>query len=128
MCIVRLSIQQIEFRIADQPLRLGVAMARPSGPLADLATPRYLECVEVRCDRNWSQTDGRYGAPLGKGSEDANYNLGIIFYNGVDVPKDSKKAVKFLNIAAEAGSAEANCSLGIMYYMGNGVPKDLKKK
>ena len=56
----------------------------------------------------------------------AQYNLGVMYANGVGVPQDDKTAVKWYTLAAEQGHASAQYNLGVMYRKGQGVPQDDK--
>ena len=59
-----------------------------------------------------------------QGSVGAQFNLGVMYYNGKGVPQDYKTAVKWYTLAAEQGDADAQYNLGWMYYKGQGVPQD----
>lgn len=59
-------------------------------------------------------------------------NLGILYYDGKDVPIDYVESAKWLEKAAtpigsEKGDPEAGFILGQMYYNGQGVIRDLKQ-
>ncbi|MDP7661678.1 MAG: tetratricopeptide repeat protein, partial [Nitrospinota bacterium] len=56
----------------------------------------------------------------------AQYNLGVMYREGLGVPKDNKLAVKWFRKSAEQGDAYAQYNLGFMYEKGLGVPKDFK--
>jgi TPR repeat protein len=55
---------------------------------------------------------------------EAQYFLGILYYNGAGVPQDYTEARRWLQMAAEQGYAEAQFLLGVLYYNGAGVPED----
>ena len=59
-----------------------------------------------------------------QGDADAQYNLGVMYYEGYGVPEDNKTAVKWFRLAAEQGVASAQYFLGWMYYNGYGVLRD----
>ncbi len=59
-----------------------------------------------------------------QGNAGAQYNIGVMYYNGQGVPQDYAKAVKWYRKATEQGNAGAQYNLGIMYYFGLGVPQD----
>ena len=52
------------------------------------------------------------------------YNLGVMYNDGLDVPVDYEKAIKWYTKAAEQGLADAQNNLGCMYVKGEGVPVD----
>jgi TPR repeat protein len=63
--------------------------------------------------------------PLAKsGNVKAQFNVGLMYENGMGVPQDDAEAVKWYRRAAEQGLAEAQTNLGSMYETGKGVPQD----
>ena len=54
-------------------------------------------------------------------------NLGVIYDEGLGVPKNAAKAMEWYRKAAELGNAEAQFNLGGVYRDGKGVPKDAAK-
>ena len=54
----------------------------------------------------------------------AQFNLGLMYYNGYGVPQDYAEALTWYRRAAEAGNAEAQYNLGRIYDRGAGVPQD----
>ena len=50
-----------------------------------------------------------------QGYAKAQYNLGVMYYNGYGVPQDYKEAARFYTLAAEQGDADAQYNLGLMY-------------
>ncbi|MCK5524344.1 MAG: SEL1-like repeat protein [Thiomargarita sp.] len=62
-----------------------------------------------------------------QGIADAQYNLGIAYYNGKGVKPDDEKAVYWYHKAAEHGFAEAQYNLGNAYHKGEGVKSDDEK-
>ncbi len=63
--------------------------------------------------------------PLAKqGVADAQYNLGVMYVEGLGVPQNYAKAVGWWRKAAEQGHATAQYNLGVAYHNGEGVPQD----
>ena len=62
-----------------------------------------------------------------QGNTYAQYNLGIMYYNGKGVPQDYKEAVKWYTLSAEQGHIKAQNNLGAMYGEGQGVLQDYVK-
>lgn len=60
-----------------------------------------------------------------QGNARAQYNIGILYYNGQGVPKSYINAAQWYRKAAEQGDAAAQYNLGGMYYKGIGVQQDL---
>ncbi len=52
------------------------------------------------------------------------HKRGLLFYKGIGVDKDFKKAARWFKQAARKGHARAQYNLGIMSYLGQGVPQD----
>ena len=59
-----------------------------------------------------------------QGNADAQFNLGLMYFNGTGVPQDDQQALKWFRQAADQGDAFAQFALGNMYYMGRGVEKN----
>ena len=59
-----------------------------------------------------------------QGDATAQKNLGLMYKNGIGVPKDYKLAVKWFRKSAEQGFARAQFNMGSMYGDGYGVPQD----
>ncbi|MBF0382048.1 MAG: sel1 repeat family protein [Magnetococcales bacterium] len=57
-----------------------------------------------------------------KGDSEAQYYLGVIYRNGLGVPKNYHKAVKWFTEAAKQGNREAHFNLKIRYDHGEGAP------
>ena len=54
----------------------------------------------------------------------AQYNLGIMYDNGLGVPQDYKESAKWYRLAAEQGYSSAQHNIAYMYYNGQGVKID----
>lgn len=67
-------------------------------------------------------------AKADKGDAEAQFNLGMIFLEGTEIPKDLEKGRMWLERAAQSGFAKAQFNLGVMYYQGiDGVKQNLPK-
>ena len=62
-----------------------------------------------------------------RGDAAAQYELGLAYANGKDVPRDYKEAVKWVRMAAEQGNAKAQYTMALCYAKGVGVPQDYKE-
>ena len=58
------------------------------------------------------------------GNHDAQYDLGVFFFRGEDIPQDFSKAAIMWRLAANAGMVEAHNNLGFLTYYGKGVKQD----
>jgi TPR repeat protein len=54
----------------------------------------------------------------------AQYNLGLMYSTGYDIPVDDAESVSWYRLAAAQGHADAQFNLGVMYATGWGVPQD----
>ena len=59
-----------------------------------------------------------------QGDSFAQFNLGLMYYEGQGVTQDYKEAVKWLRLSADQGYASAQYYLGVMYANGQGVTQD----
>lgn len=57
----------------------------------------------------------------------AQHNIGVLYGNGLGVPKDDSEAMRWYQKAADQGYAPAQYNLGVHYESGAGVPKSIKK-
>ena len=56
----------------------------------------------------------------------AQFNLGLMYDEGIGVPENDKTAVKWYTKAAKQGEPSAQYNLGVMYNNGTGVPENDK--
>ena len=56
---------------------------------------------------------------------DAQYSLGVCYYNGLGVEQSIPLAVEYYQKSAEQGNATSQYNLGLCYQNGNGVSKDI---
>jgi hypothetical protein len=62
-----------------------------------------------------------------QGDADAQWQMGLRYHNGEDVPQDDSQATQWFLRAAEQGNVTAQAELGAYYWAGRGVPEDLSK-
>ena len=62
-----------------------------------------------------------------QGQVKAQYNLGIIYAEGLGIPQDQKEANKWWRLSAEQGEVKAQYNLGVRYAKGEGVLQDYKE-
>jgi hypothetical protein len=62
-----------------------------------------------------------------QGNALAQYDLGILYYNGQGARQDYKEAVRWFRLAAHQGSAPAQANLGTAYFLGRGTQQDYKE-
>ena len=67
-----------------------------------------------------------WGALAEQGDSDAQFNMGIVYLQGLGVTQDYQAAFKWFKKATEQKHAIAQFSLGAMYLQGLGVSQDYK--
>ena len=55
------------------------------------------------------------------GDAEAQYNLGLLYMNGLGVEKNERTALWWFTRAAQQGLADAQYNAGVMFYLGKGV-------
>ena len=79
----------------------------------------------VAAERGDYATALREWRPLAEqGHVEAQFNLGLMYSEGLDVPQDYAEAAKWFRAAAEKGNVFAPVLLGRMYWAGLGGPRD----
>ena len=96
---------------------LGLMLATPAWADFQVGLDAYL-----RGDYDTALAEFRPLAEQGYAS--AQYNLGVMYDNGLGVPQDYREAAKWYRFAAEQGKVKAQSNLASMYTHGQGVPED----
>ena len=61
-----------------------------------------------------------------QGQMKVQYELGLMYMNGLGVPTDYEAALKWYTLSAKQGFANSQSNLGLMYESGQGVPQNFK--
>lgn len=61
------------------------------------------------------------------GDVDVQFKLGMIYRDGLGVPRNYTESIKWLGMAARQGLSDAQFRLGMMYYRARGVERDYVK-
>ena len=77
--------------------------------------------------RDYAAALKKWRAVAEQGLAEAQFNLGLIYDNGLGVTEDNQEAVKWYRRAAEQGLTEAQNNLGLMYEKGEGISEDVKE-
>ena len=59
------------------------------------------------------------------GNADAAFQLGIMYYEGKNIPQNYDEAMKWFKTAADLGNSQGMFYTGVMYYKALSVPKDV---
>lgn len=88
------------------------------------AAQDFLKGMEAYWEGDYAAALQEFRPLAEQGDATAQYNLGLMYYDGEGVPQDYAEAVKWYRLAAEQGRALAQHNLGVMYDKGQGVPQD----
>lgn len=75
-------------------------------------------------DKDYSTAFNEWKAAAEGGQAEAQFDLGVLYAQGLGVRRDLTQAEQWYRKAAEQGNAEAQFALGQMYARGWGVPRD----
>ncbi len=98
---------------AAQRSAAGVAATVPRQPAAD-QPPRAKPLAELQMLAD-------------RGDADAQWQMGVRYHNGEDVPQNDAQAIQWFLRAAQQGHVPAQATLGAYYWAGRGVPEDLSQ-
>ena len=59
-----------------------------------------------------------------QGDAAAQFNLGLLYYDGTGVPQDYRQAAEWFRRSADQGYTKSQLNLGAMYAVGRGVKRD----
>ena len=89
--------------------------------------PRFSKGIGSSAKRDFA-TAFKEWKPLAElGDSGAQHNLGVMYFDGLRLPQDYKKAVRLYTIAVEQGHASAQFNLGVIYELGQGVLQDYRE-
>ncbi len=99
------------------------------GALPPGAAPSLAQAPEKKEEKkspvmSYGEAQKWFERAANQGHKNAQYMLGLIFYQGRGVKKNYPKARVWFERAAKQSHSEAQYMLGIIYYDGKGVPKD----
>ena len=80
--------------------------------------------LAIACGQQQADKDLQLREKAEQGILEAQYTLGLMYYEGEGVPQDYAEALKWFRLAAEQGDPRGRLGLGLMYFKGEGVPQD----
>ena len=80
--------------------------------------------MEAFKNKDYAKAFREWKASADAGQAEAEFDLGLLYAQGLGVKRDLNEASKWYRKAAEQGNAEAEFALGQMYSRGWGVPRD----
>ncbi|MBI3560267.1 MAG: sel1 repeat family protein [Gammaproteobacteria bacterium] len=107
-------------RTSQQKLSLWLIILIATG--AGIAWAGPLEEGHQAFDAQHYEQAYKLWLPLAQqGNAEAQYNLALLFKNGLGIPKDERKALEWFHQAAHQGMTDAMYNIGVMYYEGKGA-------
>ena len=94
-----------------------VALAAPVWAQSKDKTEKMVQEAKMLMEKG--RTDKalkKYQQAAEKGSAEAQFMLGVCYYEGNGGPQNYSEAVKWWRLAAEQGHAKAQYNLGVCYY------------
>ena len=84
----------------------------------------FLSLPLVAADKDKEEAVELFRKAAEQGNAFAQWNLGVMYYQGQGVEQDFKEAFKWYQKAADQGEANAQYSLGVIYGMSKGVEQN----
>jgi len=114
------------------PLPRYVLKKEPASPSASSTPnasliPSIIKKDQTTTNAQATQTVAYFEGRAGLGDNTAQFRLGQMYEEGIDVKKDTPTAIKYFEQAANQQDLQAEYNLGLIYLEGNGVPADYQK-
>ncbi len=113
-----------------QPVGVFAADPKPSEILKDVennAEDIFRQATNLYEEKKYSEALQLYRKAAEIGLASAQYNLGLLYKEGLGTEKDLKEAFKWYSKAAEKRHKDAYHNLGVLYETGEGVEKNVEK-
>ena len=103
---------------------LALVLLVAAAPALEAAEDDFAAGMRAHLAKKYEESR-RIFEPLARaGNARAQFMMGTIFEQGLDVAKDLAEAAYWYRLAADGGNPSAQYNLGIFYQFGRGVPKD----
>lgn len=121
----RLGLMIYRGKLGFRPGKEGIDLMETAAKRGHSDARKYLDTyVKDPRNKRFSKT-AEYKSRAEMGDVGAQFSLGNMYENGIDVHKDNIEAATWYKMAASNGHSRAQYRLGMMYMEGRGVPKDL---
>ncbi|HJO74146.1 MAG TPA: hypothetical protein QGH84_02890 [Rhodospirillales bacterium] len=104
---------------AEPEFKAAVEKSPPAKTKTPKSKPAAKQTAEMK-----PRKIARKTSPDTDAGADQDHKRGLLFYKGIGVDKDFKKAAQWFKRAAKKKHSGAQYNLGIMSYLGQGVPQD----
>ena len=99
-----------------------LALLSFSQPIMSVARADYDKGISAAKQGDYSAAFEEWSISAKNGHPKAQYNLGVLFENGLGTELDLLQAAKWYIVAAERDYAPAQYNLAVLYHKGAGVP------
>lgn len=100
------------------------ALPRPPIPDASGADAAFQRGSASFAQHDFIEALRWFRVAASQGHATARFNVGVIYDNGLGVPRDFVEAARWYHLAADQGYAAAQFNLGALYQAGQGVAQD----
>ena len=94
---------------------------------ADTNAQRYNDGVTAYNSGNYEEAISIWRNLADGGYHNAQYSLGVAYFNGEGVIPDLNEAIEWFQLAANGGHVQAMFNMGSAYYQGNGTAQNYEK-
>jgi len=105
----------------------GSGVALEKGKVNPDGAANFAAGIAAYQDNNLPLAYKEFLAASQKGHADSQFNLGLMYEQGIGVGKNEKEAVVWYGKSAEQGNAAAQFNLGVLYENGRGAKVDFAK-
>jgi predicted aspartyl protease len=75
-------------------------------------------------ESDYAAAAARFRTQAERGNAEAQYNLGLLYFKGLGVPRDVNEAARLYRLSSDQGFTKAQMGLAMLYDAGLGVPRD----
>ena len=111
---------------AESGSMAGVPSMRPT-PILDCSQPFAAFDYQPIVVQDYAELVDRLGEQAAAGNYCAQFDLAMMFLNGVGVQSDPERGRELLRAATDAGHADAQHTLGLMYEHGHHLERDQER-
>lgn len=91
---------------------------------APISSQLRREGIEAVAQHRYAEAMALFRRASRQGDADATYDVGCLYYSGLGVPKDFRRAWAWFGAAAKGGSHKAKYFIGLLYLRGYGVARN----
>lgn len=100
------------------------ARGNAAPPAEKAASAEFAAAMRAHLNKRYAESRALFLSLAEAGDPRAQFMMGTIYEQGLDVPKNLPEAARWYRRAAKGGNASAQYNLGVFYQFGKGVPKN----